>query len=254
MTSVRTSEHGYAMAALLVAMAIMAIVMTAAMPVWNTQARREREEEYIFRAKQYGRAVALFQRKYANAFPPNVDVLLNEKFLRKKYKDPITNDDFDLVRVGSPLANNIPGAPVNPRAGGPGQQQPGTTTPGGLGGASPTSRMQQLQEQSAFGQARIGQAGGGGGIMGVVSKSKEKSLRLLNGRDTYNQWVVLGTDATLFAGRGGVGSQTPGGAGANRPGMPNSPRGGGPGGQSRPGFPTPGGSSPGGTSPFGGRR
>jgi type II secretory pathway pseudopilin PulG len=36
-------------AALLVAMAVMAIMMSAALPVWQTVARREREAELVFR-------------------------------------------------------------------------------------------------------------------------------------------------------------------------------------------------------------
>src|SRR4029450_1654825 len=55
------SQRGYAMAALLVGMSVMAIIMSVAMPVWNTAARRERETELIFRGEQYARAVALFQ-------------------------------------------------------------------------------------------------------------------------------------------------------------------------------------------------
>ena len=70
------------------------------MPVWKQSVQREKEAELIFRAGQYARAVALYQRKYANAFPPSVDVLLREKFLRKKYKDPVTNGEF---RYLSPL-------------------------------------------------------------------------------------------------------------------------------------------------------
>jgi type II secretory pathway pseudopilin PulG len=234
-------ERGYAMAALLVAIAIMSIAMGAALPVWHTQAKREREEEYVFRARQYARAVALFQRKYANAFPPNVDVLVNERFLRKKYKDPLADDDFELVRVGSPLVGQ-PTAPVTGRPGGPGRQG----SPNRAGGPGPGATGRIGEQQSALGQARIGQAGGGGGIMGVTSKSKEKSLRLLNGRDTYDQWVILGTEASLFGGRGAAGSQAPGvpgGRGANAPGT--GTRGGQPPGArggtgSRGGFPSPG--------------
>ena len=56
-------ERGYAMAALLVAMSVMAIVLSTAMPVYQTVARREREAELVFRGEQYARAIALFQRK-----------------------------------------------------------------------------------------------------------------------------------------------------------------------------------------------
>src|SRR5687767_13177860 len=93
-------ERGYAMVALLVMMAVMAVAMTVALPAWSTMARREKEAELVFRGEQYARAIALFQRRYAGAFPPNIDVLVNERFLRKKFKDPITNDDFQTIGVG----------------------------------------------------------------------------------------------------------------------------------------------------------
>src|SRR5262249_15834651 len=87
-----SQPRGYAMAVLLGAMSIMAVMLTVAMPVWRQATQREKEEELVFRGKQYAHAIGLFQRKYANAYPPNFDVLVNERFLRKKYKDPITND------------------------------------------------------------------------------------------------------------------------------------------------------------------
>src|SRR4051794_17214919 len=99
----RGSEQGYAMAALLVAMSIMAIMMTVVMPVWKQATQREKEEELVFRGMQYVHAIGLFQRKYANAYPPNVDVLVEQHFLRKKFKDPITNDDFAPIPVGQGL-------------------------------------------------------------------------------------------------------------------------------------------------------
>ena len=60
-------EKGYAMAALIVGMAVMAILMTAAMPVWKHLAQREKEEELVFRGEQYAHAIGLFQRRTANS-------------------------------------------------------------------------------------------------------------------------------------------------------------------------------------------
>src|SRR5213078_2491510 len=96
----RTADAGYAMAALIVAMGIMAIMMTVAMPVWRQTAQREKEEELVFRGLQYAHSIGLYQRKFANAYPPNVDALVEQRFLRKKFKDPVTNDDFALIPVG----------------------------------------------------------------------------------------------------------------------------------------------------------
>src|SRR5439155_16094719 len=93
-------SSGYAMVVLLVAMSVMAVMMTVAMPVWKQMNQREKETELIFRGQQYARAIGLFQRQFANATPPNLDALVTGKYLRKKYKDPITNDDFLPVLAG----------------------------------------------------------------------------------------------------------------------------------------------------------
>jgi type II secretory pathway pseudopilin PulG len=90
------------MAALLVGLSIMCVMLSAALPVWRTAIRREREAELIFRGEQYARAVGLFQRKYAGTFPPSVDALLEGRFLRRRYLDPITGGDFQLLYVGVP--------------------------------------------------------------------------------------------------------------------------------------------------------
>ena len=123
------------MAALLVAMSIMAIMMTVVMPVWKQTAQREKEEELVFRGKQYVHAIGLFQRKFANAYPPNIDVLVDQRFLRKKFKDPITNDDFALIAVGQ-------GAPGGQGQTGPTGQRGATgSTPGNApDGASESNR------------------------------------------------------------------------------------------------------------------
>ena len=76
------------MAVLLVAMAVMLTLMTVAMPVWRQQQKREREEELLFRLKQYAHALVLYQRRLPGAAPANLDDLVKERFLRRKYKDP----------------------------------------------------------------------------------------------------------------------------------------------------------------------
>ena len=82
------------MVALLIAMAVVAIWMTAALPSWRHQAQRAEEEELIFRGEQYARAIALFQNKNRGALPADFDILVSQHFLRKKWKDPVTGCDF----------------------------------------------------------------------------------------------------------------------------------------------------------------
>jgi type II secretory pathway pseudopilin PulG len=157
------------MAALLVGMSVMAVMLSVALPVWNMAIRREREAELVFRGEQYVHAITLFQRKYAGTFPPTLDVLLKERFLRRPYRDPMTNDDFQLLYAGRPT----PGA----RQRGSGRERVGRGT----------------SEQPAGDIAR-------GGVMGVVSKSTDASLRLYKGRGRYNEWTFVATQATTQAG------------------------------------------------------
>ena len=49
------------MAALLVALAVTAVLMSVALPVWRHDMQREKEEELVFRGQQYVRAIRLFQ-------------------------------------------------------------------------------------------------------------------------------------------------------------------------------------------------
>src|SRR5258708_39691350 len=113
-------QQGYAMVALIVAMSIMAIMMAVAMPTWRQMAQREKEAELIFRGQQYARAIGLFQRKTGpGALPPNLDVLIEQRFLRTRYQDPITGKDFNLVSPtqtapGAPQPGAAAGQPATP--------------------------------------------------------------------------------------------------------------------------------------------
>ena len=208
-------DGGYAMVALLIAMSVMAVMMTMALPVWTTAARREKEAELVFRGEQYARAIALFQRKYGNAIPPNLDVLVNEKFLRKKYKDPITGDDFQLLTPGPPIPGQAGPAPAA-RGGGASAQGAGTR-------AVQQMRLEMERLARAAENARRAATPLAGSVIGVVSKSTEQSLRLYNGRDRYNEWVFLGTQQSTEAGGGARGGAVPGGRGGLAPGVPVGP-------------------------------
>jgi type II secretory pathway pseudopilin PulG len=206
------------MAVLLVALSVMSIMLAVVMPVWKQTIRREKESELVFRGEQYIRAIRLFQSRYAAANPPSIDVLVEQRFLRKKYSDPITGGEFQVL-------TQTLSAPS-----GTGQQ------PGGRAGAG---RGQAPGMMGAVGTARGGAiAGGSGGVIGVASKSTAQSLRLYNGRDHYNEWIFQYIARTAMPGGGVPGSATPG----QVPGSPQMP--GGPGGRGfgrgRGGFGAPG--------------
>ena len=210
-------DEGYAMVALLVSMSVMAIMMTVAMPVWKQSATREKEAELVFRGQQYVRALELFQRKSGpGTVPANLDVLIDQKFLRKKYKDPITGEDFALVSPNTPAA----GQPLAPQGRG------GPPVRGGAPG-----------QPSAQGAGRSSQPGGTigvqAGIVGVASKSKATSIRLYNGRSRYNEWQFVYVPRQQAPGAGGVGVGAPGQRGG--PGQPQIPGVNGPAGRGGPG-------------------
>ena len=169
----RSSERGFAMAGLLVAIALLSLALSVAMPTWKTMAQREKEAELIWRGQQSDRAIQLYRKKNAAPGAPSIEKLVEGRYLRKKYKDPITNADFEIVGVSQ--AGNAPGV-----------QQP----------------------QRGFGQL----------VGGVRSKSKAKSLRVLNGRTVYSDWQF-----TYVPWKPGGQPTTPGGA--QSPGGVQSPGG-----------------------------
>jgi type II secretory pathway pseudopilin PulG len=171
------------MVALLVGLSIMAVALSVALPAWRTMTQREKEAELVFRGEEYARAIALFQRKYANTFPPSVDVLVEQRFLRRKYLDPITGDEFQPLLVGQAL---------------PGQ----AATQQGRAGGAPTPA-----ELSAT------PLGGRAGILGVTSKSDRASLRVYNGRSKYNEWAFVATAASTRAGAPNTSQNPTGGIG-----------------------------------------
>ncbi len=82
------------MVAMLISLAVGAIWMSAALPSWRQQAIREKEAELIFRGEQYARAIYLYRTKNNGAQPQSLDQLVQQRYLRKKYLDPITGKDF----------------------------------------------------------------------------------------------------------------------------------------------------------------
>jgi type II secretory pathway pseudopilin PulG len=228
------------MAALLVAIAVMGVLMSAVLPAWKTLVQRDREEELVFRGEQYARSIGLFQRKFAGAFPPSVEVLVQQRFLRRAYKDPVTGEDFQILYQNT--AMSIPGQGRAPGAGQPGSGAVGSARPGQVAEAPglapvPTGPGPGLPGGSSA------TAGPRGGIVGVTSKSSKASYRLYKGRSKYNEWQFVYTQTSNQI---GVPGQT-------RPGMPGgvpgSARPGGVPGSTRPGGLAPPTSPPGGMQP-----
>jgi type II secretory pathway pseudopilin PulG len=229
-------QRGYALAAVLITIAIMSIVMSALLPVWRQQMQREKEAELIFRGEQYARAIYLFQRSNGGQYPPSIDALVQGRYLRRKYKDPMTEDgEFLPLSVGA----NQPGPQGGPagqrgvpqggsqRGSGPGSGMQMNSARGSGSSLQPFAVPDRVPSPGLGGGQQLGGVQGGGGIMTVRSKSKEASIRIYNGAGHYNEWHFQYN----ARGRGGPGQRgAPGGGPTQgRPGMgaPQAP--GGPG-------------------------
>src|SRR5262245_5065025 len=95
------SDSGFSLAALIFFLTAASIFIAAAVPSYQMQARREMEEELIFRGEEYTRAIQKYQRKFA-VYPPSIDQLVSTnglRFLRKAYQDPITGKEFRIITV-----------------------------------------------------------------------------------------------------------------------------------------------------------
>jgi type II secretory pathway pseudopilin PulG len=98
----RQNERGYVLLTLLLIIALMIIATAAILPSITFNIRRDREEEMIHRGVQYSRAIRAYYKKLGR-YPTKLEDLEstnNMRFLRKRYKDPITGQDFKLLHFG----------------------------------------------------------------------------------------------------------------------------------------------------------
>ena len=219
------------------------------------------------------------------------------RYLRKHYKDPMTGkDEWRILHVGEVQlnagngqlqaagggGNNLLASPgstgtnsgfgsggfgsgTNSGFGNAGTSgivnTPGTTGSTGSTGSNSPGPTIGPSTSSGPGSSSFGSGNvqfGGAGIMGVTSTSKEKSIKELNGKDHYNEWLFVydprldttrpgatgagGVGTPIVpGGQGGLGTGGIGGPGAGSIGGPGPGGTGGPGGSGSPG--------PGGTNP-----
>src|SRR5579864_1779239 len=235
--SAARGEGGWIMLTLLLAMALLAIFSAAMVSSITFEIKRDREEEMIHRGVQYSRAIRTYYKKFGR-YPAKLEDLENTnnlRFLRKRYKDPVTGEDFKLLRFGevkltfsAPLGgvSNLNGAPPglqgNPVLGGAtfGQAQPAGTfgSQGGVGAtatspdpakstdpnqptdassASSSATPQPGQQPGAApGDALSGKTFGGMPVVGVVSTSKKDGVREFNHKKKYSEWQFIYDPAT----------------------------------------------------------
>jgi type II secretory pathway pseudopilin PulG len=241
-------ESGYIFLALMMFLAVMVLAATVAAPKIAHEIQREREEELVHRGVQYARAIGNYYRKFGR-YPANIEQLEDTnhlRFLRRRYKDPITRKDFQLLRYGQvKLGTAIAGTPAVNLPGAPGVAVPvgaptatGTSTPDAAPASGDTSGQPVDQsgttgttgDTTAGGSTAgssnpgglTGQTFGGGAIVGVVSTSKDETIREFGGKNHYDKWLFVYDPSVNRAGTLIMTPQQPSLKGAT-PLQPNAP-------------------------------
>jgi type II secretory pathway pseudopilin PulG len=97
------AEDGYLLLTVLVMVFLLLLALSVAAPKMAKEIQRDKEQEAMQRGLQYRRAIQLYYKKFG-AYPTDIKQLekTNEiRFLRKRYKDPITGkDDWRLIHMG----------------------------------------------------------------------------------------------------------------------------------------------------------
>ena len=163
----RSGQQGYVLIVMLLFLTLLAISLTAAAPAMVQSIRRQREIELIHRGGQYVRAIRLYYRKFGR-YPTRLEELENTnniRFLRKRYKDPVTpSGEWRLIHFGEVQFSQAGSVPVLPGATTPGSpgftgQGPPFATPGSSGFAtagstsSPFANTFSISQPPGSGQA-----------------------------------------------------------------------------------------------------
>jgi type II secretory pathway pseudopilin PulG len=161
------AQQGYILLILTFAVALLLVAIAVAVPTVTAELRREREEELMHRGSEYARAIRRFHHKFGT-FPATIEQLEDSnhiRFLRRRYKDPLTGDDFRLVHAGEvQLMPNLPGASQS--------------------SAPPGNRFFDSQpgNDSHFDS---------GPILGVASTSNSESFHVFNDNNHYKDWLFV---------------------------------------------------------------
>jgi hypothetical protein len=199
--------QGYILLMMMLFITLLAIFGASLAHNMAFELKRDQEEEMIHRGVQYSRAVRKFVKKVGR-YPTKIEDLEstnNIRFLRKRYKDPITGKDFKLLHLGEvQLGNNtaaLAGATsvAQLAAGANGQAAQGLIAAQGVAAAQALGAGQQQPLQNGDADSpesenkdtQVNPTFGGGPIVGVTSFSKKKTIREFNKKNHYNQWQFI---------------------------------------------------------------
>jgi type II secretory pathway pseudopilin PulG len=249
-TKLQNRSRGYVLITLMLFLSLLAIAALAVLPDIAFQVKRDREEELIHRGLAYSRGIRRYYRKFGR-YPTKIEDLESAntlRFIRKRYKDPLTGGDFKIVRVGDAglgaMFGAIPGQNLQNLQGAPGVTLPPQTTgPGAnvgpgpgiaqqvqmVAGSSDAGNPPDAQTNASSGPAStasssdtsssLQQVFGGGPMLGVVSTRKDKTIREFCSKSHYKDWYFVYDPSTD---RGGT-LKSPWCPGLNMPGVGANP-------------------------------
>jgi hypothetical protein len=218
-------QRGYALLMLMFFIALMMIAVTAAGPRILQEGKRDKEQEMVWRGKQYIRGIKLYYKK-TGRFPRELDDLTKPKlgslrFMRQAYKDPMNGEDgsWRMLYVGP--AGNIIGSLKPPE-----MLQIGGA--GGLGAsASSVASASTGQNQSAFGGGNSS-FGGGNSSFGGGNSSFGGGNSSFGGGGNNSSSSFGGNSGSAF-GNSSFNNSTNGQQQQGQPGQPGQQNGQGPG-------------------------
>jgi type II secretory pathway pseudopilin PulG len=136
------AERGVTLVALVMIVTVLNILIAAALPLWSTRIRRDKEQELIARGFQYAEAIRVFQTRFGR-LPNRLEELIEvePRSIRQLWDDPIAGDNGWAVLVELPGAGLLaldsrtgqPIAPVDLDGDGKPDQLPQPAPPPGGG-------------------------------------------------------------------------------------------------------------------------
>ncbi len=219
-----SKESGYMLLFLMMAVAVLTITMLGVAQNYRRGIQRDKEVEMMHRGEQYARAVQRYYHKFGR-YPISIEQLENTnkiRFLRKKYKDPMSPDGSWKLAHPTDVKLKTPNNGLTPSGSGPGglDNDPSATglqsSSGSTGSSTAGSGTNQAADSTITGTTTTGtnaagtntgattpgavlnglnlasgQVLGGGDLMGVVSKQKTEGVHLFGGKSKYNEWFFI---------------------------------------------------------------
>jgi type II secretory pathway pseudopilin PulG len=148
---------GYVLIILAMAVLVISLGLLVALPVLQTEVQREKEEELIFRGRQYAEAVRVFVQKNPGKLPASLKELLEKKCIRRLYRDPLGPDGQWNVILAS--------------------------------GRAPSGN--ESAQEVLVAPERVLPAIKNPQILGVVSSSTNRSVKIWNDQESHDKWLFF---------------------------------------------------------------